>query len=80
MNTERREELIENLIRRSVAVLKSFRSGRAPTFEQLDRLESALTPFTTDKLCGHRLDEACECAVEAKAGERTNQAVKEETK
>ena len=62
MTTEMREKHIEALIRHSSAVLKAFRSGHSPTFEQLDRLESVLTPFTTDKLCGHRLDGECDCA------------------
>ncbi len=62
MTTETREKHIEALIRCSSVVLKAFRSGHSPTFEQLDRLESALTPFTIDKLCGHRMDEECDCA------------------
>jgi hypothetical protein len=62
MEPELREKHIENLIRWSATCLKAFRSGHSPTFNQLDRLELALTPFTTDKLCGHRLDEECDCA------------------
>ena len=56
------EEEIDKLVRWSSACLKAFRSGRQPTFEQLDRLTSALIPFTTEKLCGHRMTEDCDCA------------------
>jgi hypothetical protein len=61
MTDELREKHIQSLIRWSAACLKAFRSGRQPTFEMLDRLESALFPFTNDKLCGHRMDEECDC-------------------
>ncbi len=58
---ERETKHVDNLVRRSGAVLKSFRSGHAPTFEQLDRLETALAAFTIDKVCGHSQLEECDC-------------------
>lgn len=55
------ETQLKDLVTASSRVLKAFRKGRSPTFDQLDKLEAVLTPFTTEKLCGHGMLEECSC-------------------
>lgn len=56
------EKRVNDLVRRSKAVLLSFRDGRSPTLEMLDRLEMALFPFVEANICGHKIAESCDCA------------------
>lgn len=49
------------LLRTAKVVLLAFRAGRNPTFEQLDKLEAAIEGCEAMKICGHLLDEDCEC-------------------
>lgn len=56
------EKRVNDLVRRSKAVLLSFRDGRSPTFEMLDRLEMALFPFLEENVCGHKIADSCDCA------------------
>lgn len=62
MPLDQKEKCIEDLVRAVTAVLTRFRSGRAPTFDQLDKLEGSLIPFATDKLCSHNMLEECDCS------------------
>jgi len=58
MNTEEKWEF---LLLTSGRVLKAFRDGRNPSFEQLDKLEAAIYSIEAQKLCGHRVIDECEC-------------------
>lgn len=55
------EEEVKALVRASGRVLRSFRDGRSPTFEQLDWLEAAISVFTDFKTCGHTIFDQCNC-------------------
>lgn len=55
------EFLVQRLVKTSQNVLEAFLGGWHPTFEQLERLEGALYPFVTEKVCGHPLLEECDC-------------------
>ncbi len=62
MNEEQLTKATADLVRAAATTLREFRSGRAPTFNMLDRLEACLFPFTHDKMCGHRITEECDCS------------------
>ena len=55
------DEVVGRLVITSQRVLKAFREGRNPTFDQLEKLEGALFPFLNYKICGHNLLESCDC-------------------
>jgi hypothetical protein len=49
----------------SKRVLQAFRDGGNPTFEQLDKLESAIEAVEFQRICGHRyVDGECDCGEE----------------
>lgn len=55
------EERWEFLLKTAKNVLSAFRDGRNPTFEQLEKLESAIESVDGEKICGHRYIEECDC-------------------
>lgn len=55
------ENEVNALVETSKRVLKAFREGRNPTFDQLDRMEAAIEPFVVLKRCGHLIVEECSC-------------------
>lgn len=59
MNTERRWKFLLVAAKR---VSQAFRDGRNPTFDQIQKLESAIESIDTLKICGHRLIDECDCA------------------
>lgn len=58
MNTEQRWEF---LLATAKQVHQAFRDGHNPTFSQLDKLDSAIQAIETQKICGHRLIDECDC-------------------
>lgn len=64
MNTEQRWEF---LLVAAKCVHQAFRDGRNPTFEQLEKLDSAIQGIETMKICGHRLVDECDCAEQVSA-------------
>ena len=59
MNTEQRWEFLLVAAKR---VHEAFLDGRNPTFSQIDKLGSAIQAVATQKICGHRLVDECDCA------------------
>ena len=64
MNTEQRWEFLLVAAKR---VHQAFRDGRNPTFEQIEKLDSAIQAVETMKVCGHRLVDECDCAEQVSA-------------
>jgi hypothetical protein len=58
MNNEERWEF---LLTASRHVLAAFLLGQNPTFDQIDKLDSAVEAIDGLKVCGHRHIEDCEC-------------------
>ena len=67
MNAETVEELTGNLVKAALLVLERFQSGHHPSEGQLRRLEGALFPFVSEKLCGHKIVEDCNCSERVRA-------------
>lgn len=51
----------EYLLKKTKFILETFRSGRNPTFVELDALEAAIAGCEQTMVCEHRWDEGCTC-------------------
>ncbi len=49
------------LFNAATAVNQMLRSGRNPTFQQMERLDAALQACVAEKLCGCLKDDLCIC-------------------
>lgn len=56
------EVRVADLVKAAWRVLTALKSGHHPTFEQIEKLEGTLAPFTEMKICGHIIDEECSCS------------------
>lgn len=56
-----KEKYCDDLVIAVQRVLLAFRRGDIPTFDQMERMESALFPFQGMKICGHVIAEDCDC-------------------
>ena len=61
MNNEQVADWTDSLVRQSKLILERFKAGYSPSEGQLNALENALSPFTEEKLCGHKIIEDCSC-------------------
>lgn len=69
------DEMEARLVRSANSVLKAFKSGLNPTFQQLANLEAALFPHLNYKVCGHLLVEDCDCEKGANRDKRAREEV-----
>lgn len=56
------EQRWEFLLVAAKRVHTAFREGRNPTAAQLGQLDSAILAIETQKICGHRLIDECDCS------------------
>lgn len=57
------EERHEFLLRAAISVRNAFMNGNHPTFQQMEKLNSAIMACTEMLICGHRVTEDCDCEI-----------------